>query len=329
MPADASSSVEADDTVSTISPIIVSNSTGDAVDPLAALDLFLGIPGRGLVGGLLGDQRLLEHLQCIGHLADLGRFPAMRHIGGEVALPQRLHRRHDRVDAARNVAYQIEADTNAHHASGGDDDRQQHEGGAVLRLCRGSGRIGALVVQFNVLVQDGVRLLPDRQILRLIELLRLGRIFADAAARQRDHFLHAGLVFGPLLDPIIVQGAFFRRVDDLLIVLADLQDRLGRRIQPLFGSRLAFGRQFQEMRTQNAAIAEQLHLELAEQTDAGQPIRSELGGAGVDRSQRHHRQQADASHGQEEKGDDGCDLGTDGEFGEHGATFLTIDMRRR
>ena len=53
---------------------------GDAVDPAAALDLGFGIARGGLVGGLLGDQRLLEHLQRIRHGADFGLLAPMRHL---------------------------------------------------------------------------------------------------------------------------------------------------------------------------------------------------------------------------------------------------------
>src|SRR6185312_12447798 len=42
----------------------------DAVDTTAALDLGFRIVGGSLVGSLLGNQRILEHLQGVGHGAD-------------------------------------------------------------------------------------------------------------------------------------------------------------------------------------------------------------------------------------------------------------------
>ncbi len=39
-----------------------------------------GVAGSGLVGGLLGDQRILEHLQGIRHGADFGLLAAARHL---------------------------------------------------------------------------------------------------------------------------------------------------------------------------------------------------------------------------------------------------------
>ena len=74
---------------------------GDAVDAAAALDLGFGVHRGGLVGGLLGDQRLLEHLQGVRHGADFGLLALMRHLRAQIALAQRLHRRDDGGDAGR------------------------------------------------------------------------------------------------------------------------------------------------------------------------------------------------------------------------------------
>ncbi|MGY4368414.1 hypothetical protein ACVW1A_004479 [Bradyrhizobium sp. LB1.3] len=68
---------------------------GDGVDAAAALDLGFGVVRGGLVGGLLGDQRLLEDLERIRHRADLGPLAAMRYIGREIAFAERLHRADD------------------------------------------------------------------------------------------------------------------------------------------------------------------------------------------------------------------------------------------
>ena len=87
VPAEASSWVEADDTVWTISPIIDFEIAGDVVDPAAALDLGFGVHRGGLVGGLLGDQRFLEHLQGVGHGADFGLLALVRHFRGRSPLP--------------------------------------------------------------------------------------------------------------------------------------------------------------------------------------------------------------------------------------------------
>ena len=101
VPAEASSCVEADDTVWTISPITFSKlrvmpSTRRPRSILASAS-----SRRGLVGGLLGNQRLLEHLQGVRHGADLGLLALMRHIRAQIAFAQRLHRGDDGGDATQ------------------------------------------------------------------------------------------------------------------------------------------------------------------------------------------------------------------------------------
>ena len=99
---------------------------GDAIDPAAALDLGFGVTCRGLVGGLLRDQRLLEHLQRIRHRADLGFLALMRDLRAQVACAQRLHRRDDGGNPARDVANQIKADGNS------DDHGDAEDGGESM-----------------------------------------------------------------------------------------------------------------------------------------------------------------------------------------------------
>ena len=131
VPAEASSWVEADDTVCDDLADHRFEIAGDAVDPAAALDLGFGVDGGGLVGGLLGDQRLLEHLQRVRHGADFGLLALMRNLRAEIALAQRLHRGDDGGDAGRDVANQIEADANADDDGGAEDDGKHHEGRGV------------------------------------------------------------------------------------------------------------------------------------------------------------------------------------------------------
>jgi hypothetical protein len=68
---------------------------GDGIDAATAFDLDFGVARSGLVGGLLGDQRLLEDLQRICHRTDFGLLAAMRNVGREVALAEGLHRADD------------------------------------------------------------------------------------------------------------------------------------------------------------------------------------------------------------------------------------------
>ncbi len=98
------------------------------VDAAAALDLGFGVGRSGFVGSLLGDQRLLEDLEHVGHGADLGLLAPVRHFGGQVALAQRLHRLGDGVDAVGDITDQIEADSDADHDGDAENDRNQHEG---------------------------------------------------------------------------------------------------------------------------------------------------------------------------------------------------------
>ena len=130
VPAEASSCVEAEDTVLTISPIIASNSRvilstrrprsilASASRAAASSAAFFAI-----------SASLLEHLQRVRHQTDLGFLTPMRNLRGRVFLAQCLHRRDNGGDAAQDIANQIEADGDA------DDDgeagyRGQHpEGG--------------------------------------------------------------------------------------------------------------------------------------------------------------------------------------------------------
>ena len=203
VPAEASSWVEADDTVWTISPIIDFEIAGDAVDAAAALDLGFGIRGGGLVGGLLGDQRFLEHLQGVRHGADFGLLALMRHLRAQVALAQRLHRGDDRGDAGRDVANQIEADGDADDHGRAEDDREHHEGGGVAVGGILGRLVGAGVVEVDVLLQDVVGLEPDLVDRLGVQLMGLVRNLAGRLAGQRHDFLRCPScsfprVFGPI-----------------------------------------------------------------------------------------------------------------------------------
>ena len=65
-------------TSSPCSPTIVSNSRVIASTRWPRCDLCLGLGSGGFVRGLLGDQRILEHLQRVRHLADLGLLAPVR-----------------------------------------------------------------------------------------------------------------------------------------------------------------------------------------------------------------------------------------------------------
>ena len=198
VPAEASSWVEAEDTVWTISPIIDFEIAGDAVDPAAALDLGFGVRRGSLVGGLLGDQRFLEHLQGVGHGADFGLLALMRHVRAQVALAQRLHRVDDGGDAGRDVANQIEADADADDHGGAEDDGENHEGRGVAVGGILGRLVGAGVVEVDILLQDVVGLDPDLVDGLGIQFVRLMRNLAGGLARQRHDFLRALLVGIPV-----------------------------------------------------------------------------------------------------------------------------------
>src|ERR1700681_3475138 len=112
VPADASSSVEAEDSEPTSSPISDSNSRvilstrwprsilASASSVAASSETFLAI------SACLNTCK-------VRHGADLGRLTLMRHLRGQVAAAQRLHRRDDRGNPARDVANQKDADANA------------------------------------------------------------------------------------------------------------------------------------------------------------------------------------------------------------------------
>ena len=203
--AEASSSVEADDTVLDDLADHGLELAGDGVDAAAAFDLGLGVGRGGFVGGLLGDQRLLEDLERVRHRADLGLLAAMRHLGGEVAFAKRLHRMDDRGNPARNVTHEIIGGTDRDHDREHDDADQHAEdrGVAVGRLLR--LQLGAPVVHLDALLEQRVGGLGHLRDLGLQQLVGIGREATDALARQRHDVLHAVQLLGPRLAPLLVE----------------------------------------------------------------------------------------------------------------------------
>ena len=284
---------------------------------------------RGLVGGLLGDQRLLEHLQRIRHGADFGRLALMRHVRAQIAFAQRLHRRDDGGDAARDVANQIEADGDTDDDGRAEDHGKHHEGGgvAVGRILR--RLVGAGIVEVDVLLQDGIGVEPDLVDRLGVQLMGLTGNLAGRLAGQRHDLLGALLVAFPQLDPFVVQRALFRRGDHRLVGGADLGVALDDGGQRLFHRQLFFQRLGQHVLADHVAIGDDAGAQVAEHADARQPVRRDVDRVGVDGPHVPDREQAHARHRDEQEGHDGDDLGADGVFREHGGNLLVLGAETR
>ncbi len=278
----------------------------NGVDAPAALDLGLGI-GRGdLVGGLLGDQCFLEDLERVRHRADLGLLAAMRHVGREVALAERLHRADDRGNAARNVAHEIIGGADRHQDRGHDHaDQHAEDGGvAVGRLLR--LELGAPIVELDALLEQGIGGLRHLGDLGLQQLVGVDREAADALARQRHHVLHAVQIFGPCLGPLLIERALLGGRDERLIDLARLVDPLAQRGEALLGGVLALGGVLHQMQAERDTQLVDVGAKRAERAHARQPALRNLDGVRIDvlhGSDRRHadtgeRQNKNRQHGQ-------------------------------
>ena len=297
---------------------------GDAVDAAAALDLGFGVERRGFVSGLLGDQRLLEHLQSIRHGADFGRLALVRHACAQIAFAQRLHRSDDGGDPARHVANQIGADADAEDDRRTKDQGEHHQCrgitvGSILRRL-----VGASVVEVDVLVHDGIGLEPDLVDRLGVQLVRLGRNLAHRLARQRHHFLGARLVLVPEFRPLGIERALFRRRDHRLIGRAELAIGLDDGGERLFHRQLFLQRLGQHVLADHVAIGDDAGPQVAEHADARQPARRDVHRVGVDGAHVPDREQAHARHRDEQECHNGDDLGADGVFGEHGGNLLVL-----
>jgi hypothetical protein len=132
----------------------------DAVHPASALDLGFGVERRGFIGRFLRNQGLLEQLQRVGHRANLGFLTLMRYLRGQVAVTQRLHGGHNRGNRARDIANQISTDGYSEDDGDAQYAREDRERRRVVVRRVPACLIGAGVVEFDILLQDGIRSSP-------------------------------------------------------------------------------------------------------------------------------------------------------------------------
>src|SRR3984885_13959440 len=108
----------------------------------------------------------------------------MRDVRGQVAAAQRLHRRNNGGNAARDIANQVNADGDSDDDGDAENGGKFLEGGSVVVGGVLARLVGAGVVEFDALFQDGVGVQPDLVHRLRIQLMRLMGKFAGGLARQ-------------------------------------------------------------------------------------------------------------------------------------------------
>jgi hypothetical protein len=286
----------------------------DLVDALAAPDLCIRFHRGRLVGGLLGDQGVLEHLQGVSHLTDLGLLALVRDLGGEVALAERTHRRNDRSHSARDIADDVDRSRDARQRQHPERSQDRPEGAAILSLGRSGRGFRALVVQLDVLAERGVGLQADRIDLAGVEIARLVVL---ALGGHRDQLAGLGGVSAPVLRKLLVDVALFLRRDERLVGLAHFVDVLGHGLQRLLrpGPRLRIGQR--DHVADHDAVGDGAGAQFTQCLDARQPIRLDLDQVGILRAQLHQGERAHGGQRNQQQCNDRDELGADGEFGEH------------
>jgi hypothetical protein len=255
--------------------------------------------------------------------------PWCGNVGAEIALAQRLHRFDDRGNAARDVAHQVNADAGAEDDGRGKDHGEHQQrgrvavGGVLRRL------VGSLLVELDILVQDGIGFEPDLVDHLGIQIVRLGRNLAHRLARQRHHLLGTRLVLVPQFRPFGVEGLLFRRRDHRLIGRAVLGVGLDDGRQRLFHRQLLFQRLGQHVLADHVAIGDDAGAQVAEDAHAGQPARRDVDGVGIDGAHVPDREKTHARHGDEQEGDHGDDFGANRVAGEHRRYLLVLGAARR
>ena len=174
-----------------------------------------------------------------------------------------------------------------------------------------------------------VRLDPDLVHRVGIQFVRLMGRLADALARQGDDLFGALLVALPQLDPIVVESTFFGGCDQPLVALADLGVALDNRRQNLFRCCLFLGGLGEQVLPDHVAIGDDAGAQIAEHADTRQPVCGDVHGAGVDRPHIPHREQSHARRCEQQEGDDGGNLGADGDVGEHGVNLFSGRVEAR
>ena len=149
----------------------------------------------------------------------------------------------------------------------------------------------------------------------------------DRLAGQRHDLLGALLVPFPQLDPFVVKRTLFRRGDHRLVGGADLGVALDDGGKRLLHRQLLFRRLGQHVLADHVAVGDDAGAQVAEHADAGQPARRDVHRVGIDGPHVPDREQTHARHRDEQEGNDGNDLGTDGIFGEHGGNLLVLGAR--
>ena len=203
----------------------------------------------------------------------------MRHLRGQVAVAQRLHRRDNGPDSSGNVANQQDRSANSQDNCH-QQRRQDHLDGIVKTLLGlAACRIRALVVQQDVLLQRLVGMDAGKR--------RLGmeqpRLLVLILAGQHQNLLYAGEIFGPGGAELVVQRALLGRGDQRFISFSGVVgvvDPLGEQIL-LNLPRGLVGRQ--QMGAHDRPVGDGHSPQFAENANARQPIGRDVDGGGIDR----------------------------------------------
>ena len=313
VPAEASSSVEADDSEPTNSPISDSNSRvmpstrwprwilASASSAAASSEAFLAINASLKTCKAFAMSPISVFSPWCGTSAV--RSPS----------PSCLHGRNDGLDAGGHVPDQqdrgTDSDDHCQH------ERCQHQLDGDVEAFRGphARRFRALAVQDDILLQRFVGLDAGKR--------RLGmqrpRLVVLVFPGQHQDLLYAIEIFVPGGAEIVVEGALLGRGDHRFIGLAGLVqdiDPFGEKFFLGLLPRLIGGEQ---MRADDRPIGDGRGPHFAELLNARQPAVHDIDGGGVDDIHLPDVQCPHHGHCDQQKSDDSRDLGADGEPGKH------------